>query len=980
MAAAVWAIASLVHCIAVSAEVTPDVSSVRWNRATHSRALLQDALQRDSAPFVEADVVLVDGSAVLPRPVNENWTVSLSELLYRVSATPMNVTLKLNLKSTEVLEGVRRLGTWAQTVPAPHSKKREVAFEEIRVPVPPSASQLWADMLLKGLEPAAPPAEQNTRVAELRARFQDKPEEKPDVLLVQEANAHDVNLRGFILYSSPSISNNRPGQSADPPGKVLVYIKEGWNQHQIDLTKYCDDNQEIVAARTTVLRQVSVIFPDPRGSDHWPIYFEFSLTRKIKGSSKKRVVKTAHWDQFGQALEEGNFAGSSFESLLNNALKEATTETKVEEDAPTPGLHLQRIWVKRLQVVQRYTQWTQDSASPASNHASHGTGKSISLTTCRDDSKWNEDTFDPQKLLELKTGEANPATSAKFRESLGSIAKALETVSQWREPSSAAKARSLLTSILDAEFVIATLALYDALSVTLPLSRLIQKPDLEMNSALDIVKDTIVVLSEKRNPLNVEKTFKEIFAHAEEIAENMGAQLDVPRLVQRQMNCAKLPPQTAESYFRAHVYIPLVESVVEDLKLRFPEEVLEVYSLNTLLPRHVNEKGAPGKLSILAAKYGVLLGMGDVALQTIIRAEFSLWAAKWRREQEKGPLPSTAVETLQESEPELYPNIRTLLRNLKGLWFHADILPATGGEAPVNASTYLHPFASSFPQAVVSVGWTTYPETFYTWEVVDRMTRLLLCGPHLPARVSVAARASMLPNSVAQVSWMLDVIPQASLSIWAQDNDPRVTDTLIQLRKALPWSVVYYDLSEQQRADFERAKENVAYEPERTGHPVWDLPGVVACEQRPLAGRRSVILKEQGGSIRLPAAWKHFRARIDTSRSKTITLHMGSNSLTLNGDCFYVVARSTATAVIVSAWQCVVTAVSFLALGGTREDAGPRRYRVPFADEPDVNSPATTTPAAADCRSFPDIQRQDITTTGIQGHLCSPPPVHDSTF
>lgn len=65
-----------------------------------------------------------------------------------------------------------------------------------------------------------------SRVAELRARFQDKPDEKPDVLLVQEANAHDINLRGFILYSSPSISNNRPGQSADPPGKALVYIKE----------------------------------------------------------------------------------------------------------------------------------------------------------------------------------------------------------------------------------------------------------------------------------------------------------------------------------------------------------------------------------------------------------------------------------------------------------------------------------------------------------------------------------------------------------------------------------------------------------------------------------------------------------------------------------------------------------------------------------------------------------------------------------
>ncbi|KAM7303153.1 uncharacterized protein ISCGN_018661 [Ixodes scapularis] len=70
-------------------------------------------------------------------------------------------------------------------------------------------------------------------------------------------------------------------------------------------------------------------------------------------SSKKRVVKTVHWDKFRQALEADNFPGSSFERLLNNALKEATTETKIE-DAPTPDLHLLRIWAKRLQAVQRY--------------------------------------------------------------------------------------------------------------------------------------------------------------------------------------------------------------------------------------------------------------------------------------------------------------------------------------------------------------------------------------------------------------------------------------------------------------------------------------------------------------------------------------------------------------------------------------------------------------------------------------------------
>ncbi|XP_040063057.1 52 kDa repressor of the inhibitor of the protein kinase-like [Ixodes scapularis] len=272
----------------------------------------------------------------------------------------------------------------------------------------------------------------------------------------------------------------------------------------------------------------------------------------------------------------------------------------------------------------------------------------------------------PTKLSYTHWFESHDAVS-QFRESVGSIAKALETVSQWREQSSAAKVRSLLTTILDAEFVSATLAPYDVLSVMLPLSRLLQKPDLEMNSASDIVKGRIVVVSETRYPLNVDKTFRKLFVHAEDIAENMGAQINVPRLVQRQMNWANLCPQTAESYFHAHVYIPLVESVVEDLKQRLPEKLLEEYSLNALLPRLGSDKGARAKLSILAAKYGVLLGMGDAALQTIVRTECSLWAAKWSRDRKKGPLPSTAVKTPQESELELYPNIRNLLRVLATL-------------------------------------------------------------------------------------------------------------------------------------------------------------------------------------------------------------------------------------------------------------------------------------------------------------------------
>ncbi|KAM7298256.1 uncharacterized protein ISCGN_018868 [Ixodes scapularis] len=87
------------------------------------------------------------------------------------------------------------------------------------------------------------------RAAELRAKFHDKPEEKPDVILLQETNARTINF-------------------------------------------------------------------------FW-----------IQGDSS---------------------AAASFDGFLQSALKEATNETRVEQDAPTPDLRLLGLWAKRLQAIQRY--------------------------------------------------------------------------------------------------------------------------------------------------------------------------------------------------------------------------------------------------------------------------------------------------------------------------------------------------------------------------------------------------------------------------------------------------------------------------------------------------------------------------------------------------------------------------------------------------------------------------------------------------
>lgn len=247
------------------------------------------------------------------------------------------------------------------------------------------------------------------RAAELRIRLLDKPDERPDVMLLQETNTSSINFSGYTAYSSPSITSKRPGYSASPPGKAIVYARSDWYQHQVDLTPYCDEQQEVVGVRATVQQTnhifVSIyyrplrdktrtrnhgwiahlhdVYPreqkhyggdfnlqhqtwgyaqssngaedligemqtfrlqlankkgtktrlggagqkdttpdlswttnqyiqhqkwkcliDPWGSDHFPILFEFSPTKKVKNMTKKRVAKTVYWDRFRDVLRE----------------------------------------------------------------------------------------------------------------------------------------------------------------------------------------------------------------------------------------------------------------------------------------------------------------------------------------------------------------------------------------------------------------------------------------------------------------------------------------------------------------------------------------------------------------------------------------------------------------------------------------------------------------------------------------------------
>ncbi|KAG8180965.1 hypothetical protein JTE90_024714 [Oedothorax gibbosus] len=102
---------------------------------------------------------------------------------------------------------------------------------------------------------------------------------------------------------------------------------------------------------------------------------------------------------------------------------------------------------------------------------------------------------------------------------------------------------------------LSVLCLSDILALSLPLSKLFQKPDLDLDAAAELICCLKTILSTRRE--NSEDYFTKIWAKAEELAEEEDAHLIPPRRCGRQKNRANYETEDANTYFRQAIYLQL---------------------------------------------------------------------------------------------------------------------------------------------------------------------------------------------------------------------------------------------------------------------------------------------------------------------------------------------------------------------------------------------------------------------------------------
>ncbi|XP_063230714.1 52 kDa repressor of the inhibitor of the protein kinase-like [Bacillus rossius redtenbacheri] len=259
----------------------------------------------------------------------------------------------------------------------------------------------------------------------------------------------------------------------------------------------------------------------------------------------------------------------------------------------------------------------------------------------------------------------------QFSVDLPKIISALDTICEWRDPATAGKAYGLSTALCDSQFIESMSSLSDILSITLPLSRLLQKPSFDLVGASEAISNIISILSSRRE--EAEHHFHQAWSRIEALVNDLGTEIVLPRFCGRQKNRSNYQTgdTSKESYFRLAIYVPLLDDILNDLQGRFPPATLDVFHLSFLTPSAINSQVKTefhdGNINAITKLFLPFMEVDKDAAPILLKGEFFLWKRKWSVVSESTEVPQSVMKALNSCDKDVYPLIHKLLHILATL-------------------------------------------------------------------------------------------------------------------------------------------------------------------------------------------------------------------------------------------------------------------------------------------------------------------------
>lgn len=179
-----------------------------------------------------------------------------------------------------------------------------------------------------------------------------------------------------------------------------------------------------------------------------------------------------------------------------------------------------------------------------------------------------------------------------------------------------------------------------------------------LTAACDHVQNVIDALSNLRE--NSDSSFKAIYDKSNQILNDIGGEVTMPRCVKKQKNRDNTQSQSPEEYYKYTIYNPFLDHVIVHLSERFIKHKQIITNLEKVIPSHINVNTLNLSNDFITFYESLLPDA------TVINEEFSMWKLKWLKyDVEKKP--SNAIDSLLECDARFFPNIRKLLEILATL-------------------------------------------------------------------------------------------------------------------------------------------------------------------------------------------------------------------------------------------------------------------------------------------------------------------------
>jgi len=148
----------------------------------------------------------------------------------------------------------------------------------------------------------------------------------------------------------------------------------------------------------------------------------------------------------------------------------------------------------------------------------------------------------------------------------------------------ATKAATLLNSVQKCTFLIAALVVQHTSGIILPVSKLLQKTELDIFAVIELIDSVLDILRNNRS--NCENVFHKIFDQAEKECEKYDAPLLIPRKCKSQIFRDNYPSDDPEHFFREAIFVPYLDNLIVETEDRFFYQKQKCRSLWCLIPKN----------------------------------------------------------------------------------------------------------------------------------------------------------------------------------------------------------------------------------------------------------------------------------------------------------------------------------------------------------------------------------------------------------